>query len=193
MKKIKTKVVVDEIINSDKVFKTNHIFKYGKNTLEVIFIDNTEYEESLVNQVKGSLYLYDEKGIHHLLLIRRKDYEVTFKELYTPDMILSNLKLYVNRRKTLNFGRGSFILTIILLIIVNLIFIIEYGFDKVFYIPVISVIIGFIIFTVYSKVMMRNYLDEKHEMQEEQLAKNPRIKTLIEEEKRIAEIRKEKL
>lgn len=186
LKKLKTKVVVDEILASKEVFKTNHIFKYGNNILEVIFVDGTKYEKSLVNQEKRSIYLFDEKGFRHLLIIRRKDYETTFKDLYTPDMILSNIKLFDRRRKIQRFGKTSFIISVILLFIVNIIFIAEYGLSKVFYIPIVSVLLGCFVFILDGKIMAKTYENVKTELQNEQVNKNPKITSLLKEEERLA-------
>lgn len=184
MKKITVKEVIKEIYEDDNVFKTKHIFKSGKHKLEVVFVDNTEYHQSLIDDKKASLYLFDEKGRNHLLLITKNNYEKTFKDLYKPDIILSNLNFYIKKKTVLTIAKTTFIFSILLVVIANLFIILEYGLDKVFYIPLISIVLLVIVFLLNGKLLNVLYNNIQKELVEELEAKHPNIKRRMEQEKK---------
>lgn len=184
-KKIKHKEIILDLYNDDRVVKTNHKFKYKKHMLEVVLVDNTEYEVSLQNQEVSSMYLFSESGKYHVLIITEKHYSKTFKDLYTPPIILKNLKFFVNKKHVMNYGRITLALALLSLVAINLMFIFQYGLRQIFYIPIISVGVGLVVFLLFGKLLKRQYAQLQKELMEELILEYPEIERRIEQEKKL--------
>lgn len=183
MKKVSVKEVITDMYLDDNVFKTKHIFKHGKNVLELLFVDNTEYEQSLRDQKKASLYLFDEKGKRHVLITTRVVYEKTYKDLFEPKIILKNLQFFSKKKIALNIGRVSFMLLCLMLIVVNIVLILEYGFMNIIYLPIVSVLLALGFFLLNGKILQKNYDKIQVELIEELVKEYPNIERRIEQEK----------
>lgn len=183
MKKVSVKEVITDMYLDENVFKTKHIFKHGKNILEVLFVDNTEYEESLRDQKKASLYLFDEKGKRHVLITTRVVYEKTYKDLFQPKIILKNLEFHSKKKIALNIGRYSFMLFCLMLIIVNIILIFEFGFMSIVYVPILSVLLAIGFFMLNGKILEKNYEKIQEELVQELIKEYPNIERRMEQEK----------
>lgn len=184
-KKIKNREIITDIYNDERVIKTNRKFKHKKHILEVVFVDNTEYEQSLLNQEVGSIYLYDDKGKNHVLIITKNHYEKDFKDLYTPSIILKNLRFFVEKKHIMKFGQVSLVLAFIVVIIANIFIILEKGLFKVIYIPIISAGVLVLLFFLFSKILEKQYKNLQEELMTLLKEENPNIEKRIEQEKKL--------
>lgn len=156
---------ITNILKDDEVIRPNIIYSYNKNEIEILFIENSEYYEYFINENITHKYLFNHKGKKHLLLLNQNSYN-KFKSLYSEITIVSTLRLFINRRKRRNLLRFISFSLIMLIALLNLFILNIYSFNKVFYLPLLSIIAVVILYIYPSKLMDYLYLKDKEKTKE---------------------------
>lgn len=166
MKNENKKLITDILNDEPNVIKPNIKYAYKKDDIEVVFIDNSEYHEYFIDQNITNKYIFNHKGRNHLLIAQQKNFE-SYKSVYSELVIKSTLRLFINRRKTQrNLKALLFILTIFTLL-ANIFILSTNEFNKIFFVPLISIIIIAILFIYTSKVIHELYIKDQQRTKEQ--------------------------
>lgn len=166
MKKQNQKLINDVLTDEPHIIRPNIKYTYKKNDIEVVFIDNSEYHEYFIDQNITNKYIFDDKGKKHLLIAQKANYE-KYNNIYSEVVIKSTLRLFVNRRKTQRKFKSLFISLTVFTLIANIIILANNEFKKIFFVPLISVIIILILFIYTSKLINELYLKDKQRTKEQ--------------------------
>lgn len=172
--KVNIKELIDEILEDELVIKPNIQYQYKNDTIEIVFIENSNYIEHFEREEITNKYLFDYKGKKHLLLLNQRSYEL-YQDLYSEMVILATLRLFVNRRSDQKRIKTYAISTIVLITLLNIAVLIFNPFKKVFYVPIISLVIIGLIFVYASKIIERTYEEEKLKTEKLLLEKLPKL------------------
>lgn len=180
--KNREEIIINNIINDTEVIKPKIKYQYKNDTIEVLFVENSEYNEYLLEQNISNKYIFNYKGKNHLLIVNSNSYN-KYKSLFSEVVIKSTLRLFVNRRKT-RIRFKIILLTFSLIVVVLNYLILKYNnFSKVFFIPVISLIVIAISFVYISKIIEQLYVKDQERTKNELKKLLPNLDKDIKEDK----------
>lgn len=177
MKKFNEKIIYN-IANDEEVVRPEIIYQYKKDSIEVVFVENSEYNEYLIEQNISNKYLFNYKSKNHLLIVNSKSFN-KHKSLFSELVIKSTLRLFVNRRKTRRTLKTLFTIFTLFTIISNIVIIQNNNFSKVFFIPIISLIVITILFVYISKLIEQLYLKDQERTKKELVKLLPNLEKEI--------------
>lgn len=152
--------VFENILEDELVIKTNYKYNYEKDEICVVFIENSEYYQLLIDEEISNKYLFNHKGNKHLLLAVKDNFD-KYPSLYSELVIKSTLRLFVNRRKSQKKLRALVFTLSLIVLLANVLIILSNEFSKIFFIPILSVIVVGLVFIYVSKLMSIIYRKEQ--------------------------------
>ncbi|MGI6781233.1 MAG: hypothetical protein ACOX56_00100 [Acholeplasmataceae bacterium] len=178
------KKLIENILNDELVIKPNIKYIYQKHEIEVVFIENSEYNQYLIDEKISHKYLFDNKHKKHLLIVTEDKYQ-ELPSLFSELVIKATLRVFVNRKKTRDVIRPIVFIIGIITLLANIFILRKYPFKEVFFVPIISVIILFLLFRYASKLMDELYFKDQQKTREHLLKALPDLaKDLAEDKKK---------
>lgn len=175
--------LIKDIINDETVIKPNIKYEYQKHEIEVVFIESSEYNQYLIEDNINHKYLFDNKKNKHLLILTKDTYD-KFPLLFGELVIKATLRVFLNRKKTRDIIRPIVFILSIIVLVLNFLILLSHSFKEVFFVPIISIIIMFIISMYASKLMNEFYLKDQERTKEHLLKAIPYLAKELEENKK---------
>lgn len=158
------KDAINEIKEDRDTIKSGIIYEYKKHRIEVVFVGKSKFNNYFKKEQLTHQYLFDHKSKNHMLFILEESFNA-FKELYSDIVIVATLRLFLQRIKTNRLVKLLSYTTAFVLLAFNIILLFANEFKEIFYIPIISALIIFLVFFFGSKLMDELYLKEKERTQ----------------------------
>lgn len=158
------KDAIMEIRDDAETIKTKIIYSYKKHQVEIVFVGKSKFNKYFKEHKLTHQYLFDHKSKDHMLFILEESFN-TYKELYSDIVIVATLRLFLQRIKTNRLVKVLSYTTVFMLLAFNIILLFVNDFKKIFYIPIISAIMIFLVFFFGSKLMDELYAKEKERTQ----------------------------
>lgn len=177
------KKLINDILNDELIIRPKIKYEYQKHEIEVVFVENTEYNQYLIDEKISHKYLFDNKSKRHLLITTEESYN-KFPTLLGELVIKATLRVFINRKKTRDTLRPIVLVVGVIVLILNIIILRNRAFKEIFFIPLISVIIVGILFYYVSKLMTDLYLKDQQNTREHLLKALPDLENELEEDKK---------